>query len=436
MSQSYQTGFVRVDLDGSLVTSAGPGNYALGFIRDAAGALVTNTGTGVVELGFMRDANNNLIIVDKSVAVGAAWKTGFLRDSNGALVTVSEALAAAPIAFWSGFLRDTSGALVILAPGSTSIHVNAAPTGPATPIGTWTNVMAEGFSTAAPAFAAAGSLWGNTRDTGASPRPAFSGQGVNVYQTSQVAVGPSGAVLTAQFVSAGAFGTNGSGKPISYTSGCMTSEFVNGQGGSPGFPNITGFMWAPVLSSGAVTAFECVMTLPATNQAAGTGGQDMAFWMENPTGVNEVDMPELAGILNPPPGCSSIWAAIDHTHGVNNQYQAFNPAWQTDGLQHRYTTIFDCRSGVNTMQGYVDGVLISGGPNAIPPAMPANPMYITLSYEWKDDTIGNHPTFTGQEKCIIRSVACYQDSLHLGTGITTLAGAWTAPIVATGTLVP
>lgn len=300
------------------------------------------------------------------------------------------------------------------------IRVNATPTGP-TGV-TWVTQMADGFSLAGPAIGAAGSFFGPNRDNRTAPyRPGFNSNEVAIFDTGLVSLGAAGLLL-------GAVNDPGIGATVdaanpgvgfqtaaNYRSGCVWSAPTNAQGGAPGWPTIAGFQYSPGSATGK-TCIEVVCTVPFVSGTM--QGSDMAIWGSDGPGTVEWDGPELAQVINPNTslGGSSIWNIINHNTGGQNPLQAFNPSYMTDGAQHRFTTVID--SNAETIDGWVDGTHVSGGPFAWPSGtLPTNYTGIYLSYSFRDNGNGQSPSFTGSVTTSVRSILVAQDSAHAGVGI-------------------
>ncbi|MBV9805219.1 MAG: hypothetical protein JO130_18620 [Solirubrobacterales bacterium] len=307
---------------------------------------------------------------------------------------------------------DSSGNLIAgSAAAANDIAVNAIPSGPSVPTGGWSVVFADGFSTAE-VFGASSGMWGANRDydsgTANTNRPSFDPTyGVTVFNGSQVSQQADGAHFTATYNSTG-YGTNGNGTTINYQSGCLSSQPTNPVGGATGFP-IQGFGFKQ--TTGVIFAVEAVIKFPAFFE-----GMDFGWWATDPQGQNEQDFGEFCNyLLNDPGQWCTIAAWINHNTSTENQAQAYNQTWQTDGNFHRYCQVID--GTANTVKTYVDGVHLSALDYSWLSAWPNVYLNLLLSLDLRAAYTSQGPTFTGSETVVVRSIACYQDTPHAGTGI-------------------
>lgn len=201
---------------------------------------------------------------------------------------------------------------------------------------------------------------------------------------------------------------------VNYTSGCLSSQPVNPVAGEAGFP-ITGFTFLPAV--GISWAFEIVCSLPAGDMPGG----DMGWWATSADGTNELDFMEWTDYDQ---NLSGVWdlvgAWFDHAHGVSAGGEVFSNSTavlsaQTDGRMHRWTTaILASDSKVHT---YLDGVEITGMVyNWISgwDAGATDYMHLLLSHALRNAYSGKGPAFSGSTDVVVRSVAAYQDTPHLG----------------------
>jgi hypothetical protein len=195
-----------------------------------------------------------------------------------------------------------------------------------------------------------------------------------------------------------------------YVSACLSSQPVHPVAGQSGFP-ITGFGFLP--TPGAFTCLEIVITLPAD-----ATGADMGWWAQGDgTGINEIDLCEWTNYVADHPGQTATIAAwIDHGTGASSGAQAFNLEAQTDGRPHRWTSLFDgTQRRVTT---YLDGAAIPELTYPWSDTFPPKAANLLLSFALRDAYPGQGPTFPDRRAVTVRSVACYQDAVHAGTGIT------------------
>ena len=152
----------------------------------------------------------------------------------------------------------------------------------------------------------------------------------------------------------------------------------------------------------------------------------MGWWAQGDgAGYNEQDFVEWTNYVNPGPGTSLDTVWINHVTSVEQDCPDYNMTAQTDGLSHRWTTLID--GNAHTVTTFLDGV--NPDPTNYPsgfsyPWLATWPNYylnLILSHALRNPQYpppaGQAATFTGSHDCIVRSVACYQDTPHHGTGI-------------------
>lgn len=320
--------------------------------------------------------------------------------------------------------------------------------------------MADGGSTLGPALGATGAICG-PGDPRRNPSPSvnLSTNGMAVYDYNCLSITSDGYVFTAtpgqvppETTPPGAptqtpnfSGTNGRGQAISIKTGFMMTEYANSQGGAPGWPNIKGFMWNPQGQS-CKTCFEWVVTTPPLGAASKTWGMDVALWFSDPTGQVEFDLPEMDGVGGVNSGMD--YAVINHVTGASHEFDVFGTSGLNQALTsmfaggtHRYTSVVD--SVAKTIEAWVDGVHMFGGPAAWPAGtLSTNPMAMLMIFDWRSEipSGGVGPLFTTPLTMTIRSIACYQDTPHVGQGVWTAGGGgnigtpWSAPLIPTGTV--
>lgn len=322
-----------------------------------------------------------------------------------ALTTVACLLAVAAIA--------AAVAVAAIGPGSTApgqhaacaVSVSAQPTGPAAPAGGWHVVFADGFGAPLGSARAHGincarsgrrsapvrdNLWRLPRGF-VSPEQ---DNDLNVYNASQVRVGPNGLELVAHRQrNAGGSGRN----------------FISGRVVTSGRFTFRSY-------AGATFAVECVCRWPPNGGAA-----DPAFWHDGNEGGVEQEVDDFEAFGWQTDHATEYGAAIPtlvgldaehtvyHTEGVRRVF-GFDP---TAGFHH-YTTVIRPGAATKTRaEEYIDGTY-KWSIEALTPRVSVR-QHLILSYalrEYPRLVLPRDTTFAA------RAVSVYEDGAHAGRFVT------------------
>jgi hypothetical protein len=308
-------------------------------------------------------------------------------------------------------------------PGTgTTVNVNAAPTGPATPVGGWHVAFADGFGAPLGTEPGQDNFVYPNQNTCCDPFEDRHGNNTNeleVFNGSQVRVGGEGLELIDKYSPKRA-PAEGAYPVRNYLSGSISTQAQYAAGGwRP-------FTWKP--GEGETWAFECNCKLPVNSPLSGV---DPGWWSSDVTWTNEIDFFEEWGWGA---GCgSSLLTAcytgvawlyktypIETIESYKDLYSMFDPS---AGF-HRYTTVIYPN---NTLSEYIDGVLQRWvGVNGVAPAPPSftKPrMSLLLTNAIRDQrgmTGPNpYPGFSsGTRTFTARSIAVYEDGAHAGQHVT------------------
>lgn len=271
-------------------------------------------------------------------------------------------------------------------PTPTAPVVNSAPSGPPAPAGGWKVPFADGFGAAVGGGPGQDNLWALPR----VDEPAEESNDLNLYEPSQVRIGPTGLELIAHRQP----NVGGTGK--NYESGAIYT---------------TGGRFTMRSYAGATLVVECVCKWPRNGGAA-----DPAWWADGSEGGPEQEIDYIEGFGWNSDGSKEWGAALPtlvhlgghtvyHTEGVLRNF-GFDPALAF----HRYTTAIGPGAAGKTRIGeYIDGAFKWSFEVSTPSSSASQ--HLILSYALREFPERILPEDTSFQ---VRSIAVYEDAAHAG----------------------
>jgi hypothetical protein len=351
-------------------------------------------------------------------------------DANTYVLTSSDLTGTVRVAVSASNAEGTESATSSLS-GEGPRTVSRSPNGPPTPAGGWNVAYADAFG--APLGTRAGqdnTIWPSRVNGDCTNNPGFNPNEMEVFNCSQVSIGPGGLRLTCQYVphiagdrnySCGMITTGGPHPSRSLTSGYRLFRFMPGRGPE----------WA----------IQIIAKFPPN-----TGEADPGWWMADPTWTWELDMFEGFG---PSAGSGGTWcrpASGSSWVGVTDPTWIFDTSTRSNiaaeqmlcrdaqpspfdpaAGYHTYTTLIDPNGRVSE---YIDGRIQvwdsvpHGGAAYVkngtiigpPPVLPKTYGGLILSYALRDTVTGNpDPHFmSGARSMSVRSIAVYENTRASG----------------------
>jgi hypothetical protein len=326
---------------------------------------------------------------------------------------------------------DGTGSAASALAGSGPRTVSRSPNGPPTPAGGWSVAYADAFGASLGTRSGEdNTIWPSRINGDCTNNPGFNDNEMEVFNCSQVSVGPGGLRLTCQYVphitsdrnySCGAITTGGPHASRSLASGYRLFRFMPGRGPE----------WA----------IQIIAKFPPN-----TGEADPGWWSADPAWTWELDMFEGFG---PSAGSGGTWcrpASGSSWVGITDPTWIFDTSTRSNiaGEQmlcrdaqpspfdpsagyHTYTTLIYPNARVSE---YIDGRIQvwdsvpHGGAAYVrngtvigpPPVLPKTYGGLILSYALRDTVTGNpDPHFgSGARSMSVRSIAVYENTRASG----------------------